>query len=757
MKITIPPQTKILSTDVFDTLLFRTLEKPADLFPMVYEQAAGEGRVLGEGIRVGDFVKSRMLAESNLYKQGKNPTLEDIYEMMPEAVVTNRAKCLEIELACEMQCCYRNDDLYELIKAVKDSSKQVVILSDMYLTKPNMIRLLEVCGVDTKLFDEIFVSCDLNATKKSGGLYDVLTERFGVAPEEIYHLGDNAESDIAAAEEKGVKACFVGVREHTDPFLTMEKEMEPLVPELLSLRKKVSYEIENLPASAESKLRMQYGADVLGPFYTGATKWLLKTCREHEMNHLFLLMREGKFFKLMVDQHLEYEDLDLSVSLFYSSRNALFLPGQQLQDENLIDSALAEFKKQLVTVYGAYELLGIPEEFPECLNEHRNIKVRELTKDESARLRELLSREGCRRKIDSAIENSRRNCLRYIENTGLTKGNVAVLDLGYKGSAQRFLDRMTGHNALNLLYIGKSEVDEALKLGHHFEGFLSTCGNDEAYINRVLNAGAPFEGILMRGDGCTVGYTEEGQPIQSPVENIPKEQFEQIKEIHEGILMFQREYLRTCRGKGPEAQMGGTESGENRIEQALDRPEALFRILGRSFLNPCLAEVKILAPILNEENFGTSAARDVYLPAVEKEEQVACLKSRNQRIWKMGTIVNSRPLYYLKSRAAVDSRFDDLALMEQVEELWKSGRSKAVIVGAGVTGRKVMDYCRLIGVKVIGFMDNNEAKHGSRYQGLMVHRPGDDLGSDTAYVIASIKYKAQLTQQFEELYGNRVF
>ena len=81
----------------------------------------------------------------------------------------------------------------------------------MYLTKELLTRLLSLKGYED--FDQVMVSCDYNCSKRDGGLFDLLKERY--PGRRIVHVGDNRISDIEKAGEKGLDTRGSSISEIT--------------------------------------------------------------------------------------------------------------------------------------------------------------------------------------------------------------------------------------------------------------------------------------------------------------------------------------------------------------------------------------------------------------------------------------------------------------------------------------------------------------------------------------------------------------
>src|SRR5690606_10530950 len=115
--------------------------------------------------------------------------------------------------------------------------KKIILTSDMYLSKEDIISLLVHNNFDINLIDNLFVSCELNLNKKQGELFDYILKTYNVSPANLSHIGDNYYSDYYNASIRGVTAIHYELK--TSNLLKgIEIEnfySEDIAPELLSL------------------------------------------------------------------------------------------------------------------------------------------------------------------------------------------------------------------------------------------------------------------------------------------------------------------------------------------------------------------------------------------------------------------------------------------------------------------------------------------------------------------------------------------
>ena len=114
----------VISFDIFDTLFFRIVNQPEDIFVIIEKK-----------LKIQDFVNIRIngqrLASLEVNKKYQYPhaNIDEIYEYISRNNETcsgidwNQIKLYEIQL--ELDCIIQNEEMYKLYKFAKDNGKRV--------------------------------------------------------------------------------------------------------------------------------------------------------------------------------------------------------------------------------------------------------------------------------------------------------------------------------------------------------------------------------------------------------------------------------------------------------------------------------------------------------------------------------------------------------------------------------------------------------------------------------------------------------
>lgn len=185
----------VISFDIFDTLLKRTVEKPTDVFKLM------EGKIGIEG-----FASDRITSEIQARRETSTGevNLLQIYKMMKTVSQSSISEIMDLECKTEIEVCYVNKDIFPLYQYCKER-KRVVIASDMYLSHTVIEELLNKNGIFE--YEKIYISNELNASKSRGGMYDIIKSNMG--EKKIVHIGNSFKADFLSAVFKGVAAIKI--------------------------------------------------------------------------------------------------------------------------------------------------------------------------------------------------------------------------------------------------------------------------------------------------------------------------------------------------------------------------------------------------------------------------------------------------------------------------------------------------------------------------------------------------------------------
>jgi HAD superfamily hydrolase (TIGR01549 family) len=198
---------RIVSFDIFDTLLLRPYAKPADLFLHLEYLENAQG-----------FCESRIYAENVARKKQKDR--EDIFiDNIYEEIEPKFRPLKEKELRLEREVLQTNPETALAFEYAKEKGKRIIIASDMYLPLKFMEEVLADKGYSG--YEKCYMSSEFKKSKSTGNLFKHILNDLEVSPKEMLHIGDNVLSDCSIPKKLGINVFpYIKV---TEQFLKADR------------------------------------------------------------------------------------------------------------------------------------------------------------------------------------------------------------------------------------------------------------------------------------------------------------------------------------------------------------------------------------------------------------------------------------------------------------------------------------------------------------------------------------------------------
>lgn len=312
----------VVSFDIFDTLLCRSVLRPTDVFALVDQELQRMGK------RGYVFSKERVRAEKEL-SHLDSPTIYEIYEQLGRNTGETKEALdhlLEIEIATEQKLLYPRKRMCEKVQEISRMGKKVLLISDMYFTKDILKKLLAQFGITD--YDELYVSSEFHRWKATG-LYETVRERENITGSWL-HIGDNPYADVVMPQRCGIQTFQI--------YSTVEMLEQSIYAEVLesagSLEEKVvlaqfAAQAYNDPFGKfdrTGKISVDR-ADFLGelifaPIIFKYLLWLVQHLQKDQVDLVFFPSRDGYILKQIYDQ-IGKKGLPQGEYLYTSRRTAM--------------------------------------------------------------------------------------------------------------------------------------------------------------------------------------------------------------------------------------------------------------------------------------------------------------------------------------------------------------------------------------------------------------------------------------------------
>lgn len=202
---------KIISFDLFDTLIKRPVLHPEDVFAFIANELPIDNTEKNRFVYIRQESEKYARQINKAEKPGcEDITIDEIYAAMHTKYRVKKEDCELLknkEISLEIEFAMIREVGKELFDLAKYLEKKVIITSDMYLRKKDIECILQKNNYKV---DKLYLSSDVNLLKSTGHLFDyVIFDNEEVCATEIMHIGDNWQSDFLIPSEKGIKAVFI--------------------------------------------------------------------------------------------------------------------------------------------------------------------------------------------------------------------------------------------------------------------------------------------------------------------------------------------------------------------------------------------------------------------------------------------------------------------------------------------------------------------------------------------------------------------
>ena len=300
----------VISFDVFDTLIFRSVSKPRNIFEMVrvlFEEETGDS--------LCTFPLDRIYAECFARVEHKREvSLDEIYEYLNYSE-SRRERLKKLEEDCEIGNCIPNKVMVDVAQWCRDNGKKIAITSDMYLPRRVFDAILKKIGVS---YDVLLISGEERCTKRQGLLFDVLLKRLGCQAQDVLHTGDDYYSDVLMPRKIGISSL--------ERLLCEQRTYHPYQFDhsvysdyLMTLSSKEACNLK------EDSPEYRVGFGVIGPYLVSFCQWLHVEKERKCIDKLAFVAREGYLIK-KIYEILYPEDNCVYIRL---NKNLLRLPSQK--------------------------------------------------------------------------------------------------------------------------------------------------------------------------------------------------------------------------------------------------------------------------------------------------------------------------------------------------------------------------------------------------------------------------------------------
>lgn len=432
---------KLISVDIFDTLITRRVILPHDLFLYQAEKA------IESGIPIGDtehWQKLRINAEKEARekKHAEEISIDDIYLIIEKKIdlpIDQINELKKIEIDSEIKLCTRLESGINKVRKKIVRADKVIYLSDMYLPKKTIVDILTKNRLPKW---DLFLSSDTGKMKHTGNAFLHIQKILNTKTDNLNHIGDNKHSDVKIPTKMGIQAeQFLLSTPSKYEYRVSNNQLmtDTLGKSLISAAMKIARNRIDTPSLPLRSSSWNIGCNILGPTAFFFTDWVINSCIKKGIKKIYFLARDGQLPFKMAKRIKQKYGYDIEIKYLYASRQSLHLPALTDLDENVFEWLLVNDGK--LTLQRIMERLKIAQEdIPISLPYPLNHII---SKNEITNIKLWLQKNEVKNKILKIAEKERALIKQYLlENDVLSGEEFAIVDIGWHGRLQASISKL---------------------------------------------------------------------------------------------------------------------------------------------------------------------------------------------------------------------------------------------------------------------------------------------------------------------------
>lgn len=615
-----------ISVDVFDTLVARCVEPPELI---VHRVAAQLAEHLGIPQYVDYFLHLRVEAEQTLrraaFADGHDHEchhdelvtawLERLLPDWEPAVRDELAEWVEqTELMLERQALQPKVNARLFLEWAKSKGLRVLAISDMYLGRRHLRRLLDEMGY-AGLIDEIYVSSEHRVGKYSTRLFQHVLAQEELEPAAVLHVGDNFQADALAPARLGVTGIFLDerherVRRRRQTWSARAAARGGIWPGRM-VAEVVAERLRADPRARRDDLYFQYGLEVLGPIFATFMIGLLERIGTDQPEQIMFLARDGYLFMRMYEWATHRLPGRWPRAVYTCVSRAVAAQAAVADGLDYGKAVVGLYNPKQRGLWSILKTYGLdPNGFADLAGEHGFERIDDRLENwEDPRLIAFLRDPRVQERVMPVGESARLLLRKYFEQQGFFAcTRVAFVDIGWNASIQRFLengfaasDPYPWVDGYYFAYVHAIHQTELARGAIH--GLIYDRRRANPHERAPLDFEELFEQAARAPHGTTLGYRLEDGSVR-PIfkgDDAPDRQAESrcnsfIAALQDGILLCWEHMLaaKSLTGYGYESL----------------KPYALV-LTERAVIYPTPEEVRLVTALAHTEDFGQDDVLDL--------------------------------------------------------------------------------------------------------------------------------------------------
>jgi GT2 family glycosyltransferase/predicted HAD superfamily hydrolase len=601
------PSVKVVSFDIFDTILVRPVYAPTDVFYLLKEKAK---TILNDN--AVDFYQIRLTAENEarIELSKKNPvygeiTLSQIYDYIARKYnfdEDTKDKLKQVEIEIETTLLRPRKFAQEIFNLATNSGKRVVLVSDFYFEKEVLENVLNIKGISG--YKQLYVSSELKKRKDTGELYKAVFKAENIEPWELFHIGDNYNSDVICALDAGAVAFHLP--SNSEIFISREGVNKKIWEEVKSFSpserilfgfglNQAAQDIVDNPDSFDAfsnKFMMGYFG--LGSFTFSLAHYILKSksIQDHYQN-IYFASRDGYLPKIIYDLLRNGHKNYLESRYIYC--------GRQAYDISKYDGDVFSYLSNKTNHMGKYTLVNlfdalVEKDFLQNKYSQKWLDNTYFDTDKKNGFPKLTSIVTKHQKEIKKILDQRKKVTEdyYKSEIQLNQDKRALIfDTGYSGSVSEGIGPLI-NGFIDKLYLWQTKKNEIADEKNNTKSFVLCGFQDEK--NERPSVFLAIEELFSPLENACIGFEKDENnnilPCFKNNEDFSQNMCESLVEIQNGVISFVNDII---------SIMGGY-----LYDLELTSIHKLLESLYLAFSSPTDNSIHLLDDIIFNDNYSRS-------------------------------------------------------------------------------------------------------------------------------------------------------
>lgn len=696
----------VISFDIFDTLAFRDVSSPSQIF---YKMGC-EPYINDIFLNSHTFKELRVKAENKARKKIKYEeiTISEIYEQF-DLSDKQRKKIEELEIFYEDKSLFINNQIEKWIIQAINHNKKVILVSDIYFSlaviKKIILQKTNIPNIET------YISCEYRKSKSKKTLYKTIKENLSIEYKNWLHIGDNIISDVNHAESLGINTIHYSIDKNTrEQFLIENGYINDDLGLFNSIRKIAA--INNSFEDDEKSFYYSLGSTIIGPLFWFFSSWLNELCIKYKLKQINFLMREGKIFEKYYKKRFDNFD----TNLIYASRKSTFLASLDEKDFDISEFNFYNYRK--LTIEDFHKLFKI--DMCEVLIKYKLVKFEHANQIyfEKSNLTQLCIKNfySQKDKVTQTILKEKELLKEYLAGINISKNSLLV-DFGGTGTiSMRITELLKGKIELNaLLYM--HEIGHYHTLSHKTLPFLYLTNKTKKALE-IIRRSPEFIEILLNGiEKTTVSYKKQDEKIVVEQEY----PYLEVNDLKENIEAFEKG-IDNFFVMADYYKLDGDINIENLtllLTRIIDVPtEIEVKFLGQLYYDEGKG-VSLIEKLVSEEK--VSKLKEQGIDRIYKNFQNDLFYKRNEFHWLQGLITSLDSKYILSMKGLSIGNSNNESISSILDILDTNLQIKKVnIYGAGEFFQELLPHLKERNIEVASVIDRKAKLSEFNYEGYNV-------------------------------------